>query len=111
MTETQNRLLLAHRMPERQLQENVRLTAKTLGVLYYHTHTSIHSPKGFPDVILLAPPVCLFRELKSQNGRLTDDQQAWLDGLAGCGFNVGLWRPIDWLAGRIQHQIAAMRNS
>jgi hypothetical protein len=39
----------------------------------------------------------IFAELKSERGKVTSDQQAWLDGLNAIGGNVRafLWRPSD----------------
>lgn len=95
---------------EAELQEKVRQAAVQLGILYYHTHNSRRSPAGFPDLVLVRPPNCLFRELKSQTGKLTADQSAWLDSLAACDQDAGVWRPSDWLEGTIQRELAEMRN-
>lgn len=43
----------------------------------------------------------VFAELKSTRGRVTPEQQAWLDQLPATGTETYLWRPADWLSGVI----------
>ena len=53
--------------------------------------------KGFPDLVLVHPQVgVLFRELKSDTGRLSAAQTGWLKTLEEAGADVGVWRPSDW---------------
>jgi hypothetical protein len=47
-------------------------------------------------LVFLRPPEALFVELKSERGKVTPEQQSWLDALAACGFEVYLWRPRDY---------------
>lgn len=69
------------------------------GWLCYHTHDSRRSAPGFPDLVLVRPPVVLFAELKSERGRPKPEQAAWLEALrASRSVEVGLWRPGDWRA-------------
>ena len=66
-----------------------------------------HTGKGFPDLVLVRPPRCLFVELKSAKGRVRPEQEAWLCALSDCeGVESALWRPSDWLDGTIE---AALR--
>ena len=76
--------------------------AKQLGWEVYFTWTSIHSPAGFPDLILVRENAdgtvsMIFAELKSETGKLTDSQLGWL-GLLGRvpSICVYVWRPSDW---------------
>jgi len=46
--------------------------------------TALSGDKGFPDYIAVRPPRLLIAELKSEDGKLTDDQQLWLDALREC---------------------------
>lgn len=53
--------------------------------------------KGFPDLVLVHPQRgVLFRELKTDVGHVTAEQEAWLDRLAGAGCDAKVWRPADW---------------
>lgn len=70
--------------------------ARLLGWRCYHPWLSARSTPGFPDLVLVRPPRILFVELKTERGKVTPAQQAWLDALAACpGCEVDLWRPRD----------------
>lgn len=92
-------------MPEAILQENVRRTAITLGWLYYHTHDSRHSDPGFPDTVMVRGGKILYRECKTQKGRLSAAQIRWLAALDAAGADAGVWRPFDWGSGRIMREL------
>jgi hypothetical protein len=84
-------------MSERQLDALIEDARKALGIrLSYHTHDSRRSPAGFPDRVYCGPGGVLFRELKTDTGKLTLAQLDWLANLNAAGLNAGLWRPSDW---------------
>ena len=60
--------------------------------------------KGFPDLCLVnGAGTVAFAELKSATGKPTPQQAAWLAALRTApGVEVCLWRPEDWLCGRIE---------
>jgi len=59
--------------------------------------TPIKGYKGFPDYVAVRNGVCLFIELKSEKGILSDDQKEWLDMLSKVpGLGVFIWRPSDF---------------
>ena len=63
----------------------------------YHPALSKWSERGWPDVALVRPPRFILAELKSDKGKVTPQQQEWLDDLARCpGVEVWLWRPSDF---------------
>jgi hypothetical protein len=63
----------------------------------YFTYTSIHSPKGFPDLVLCRPPRLLIVELKRNGAKPTPDQERWLELLGQVpGVEAYLWKPSDW---------------
>ena len=70
---------------EKQFESQVKDLAKIYGWKYYHTWRSIHSPAGFPDVVMVRPPRLIFAELKSEKGKLTVEQEEWLATLRECG--------------------------
>jgi hypothetical protein len=81
---------------ERELTTYVRDVARLHGWRRYHAWLSKHSPAGFPDEVLLRPPRLVFAELKSERGRLSDEQEAWLEELRAVpGVEVFVWRPAD----------------
>ena len=49
-----------------------------------------------------------FRELKTQRGKVTPEQRAWLDVLTLAEQNADVWRPADLLSGRIARELAAL---
>ena len=63
---------------ESQMLAAVRQAAKLGGWLCYHTHDSRRSEPGFPDLVLVRPPVILFLELKGPKGRATPEQRHWI---------------------------------
>ncbi|GIV07644.1 MAG: hypothetical protein KatS3mg017_0846 [Fimbriimonadales bacterium] len=100
-------LLLSDAVPEREFQARVIQLARLCGWRVYHSRpaqyrsgrwaTPLQGEAGLPDLILLRPPRLVFAELKSEKGRVSKEQQAWLDALRACnGVEVYLWRPSDW---------------
>ncbi|MEU7802736.1 hypothetical protein AB0B10_26090 [Micromonospora arborensis] len=64
---------------------------------------------GFLDLVIVGVDV-LYRELKSREGRIEPDQQLWIDDLKAAGANVDVWRPVDWMSGRIQRELTVIRR-
>ena len=62
----------------------------------WHDNDSRRNAAGLPDLILLGPGGLAFAELKKQKGRVSPEQQGWLDGLTRVGVPAYLWRPSDW---------------
>ena len=53
---------------------------------------------GWPDLTLVGNGRVMFVELKSDVGKLTEDQEAWRDALVAAGAEWRCWRPTDWPA-------------
>ena len=86
---------------EKQFQAAVVQYAKLKGWEVYHTEFSIRSNKGFPDLTLArigkdGTGRIIFAELKSEKGKVTEDQKKWLELLSDCPCETYLWRPSDW---------------
>ena len=64
-------------MTEKDFQGRVVQFAKLLGWLCYHTYDSRRSEPGFPDLVLVKGKRILYRELKSESGKLSDYQKWW----------------------------------
>ena len=88
-------------LSERDFQGQVLKAAEALGWLSFHAFDSRRSSQGFPDLVLVRPPRLLFVELKSEKGKLSPDQEVWMDRLgrvetAGAGIECYVWRPADF---------------
>jgi len=102
-------LLLSEATSEREFLRRVVEAAQELGWRVHHTRpahhrggrwlTPVYGDAGLPDLILLRPPRCIVAELKSEKGRVSAEQQSWLDGFSQVlGIEVYVWRPSDWQA-------------
>jgi hypothetical protein len=92
-------------MTEAQLQESVRQYCATLGLFHYHPWSSVRSEPGWPDSTIIGRKV-IFRELKSQYGRLTSEQTAVGYKIQAAGGNWKVWRPSDLFSGLIAAELA-----
>lgn len=84
-------------LSERQWQMQVEQLADLYGWRRYHTHDSRRSNPGFPDLVLVhaAAQRTLFLELKAEKGRVSAEQQKWLDDLNAAGQQALVVRPSD----------------
>lgn len=86
------------KITEKTFMAQVIRLARLFGWRHYHTHDSRRSAAGFPDLVLVRGPRLIFAELKTDTGKLSLDQQAWLLTLGGAGATARVWRPRDWSA-------------
>ena len=88
-------------MTEKAWTAHVRALATTCGWMVSHSWLSVHSPSGFPDLVLVRPQPdgagrVIFAELKTERGTLRGTQFQWLEALAACpGVETYIWRPSD----------------
>ena len=93
---------------EREFQGIIMQVAQLHGFeLGYHTHDSRRSEPGFPDLVLVSSKHrrVLFRELKTDKGRVSPEQRRWIDGLTAAGADAGVWRPADLRSGRVTKEL------
>lgn len=95
-------------MTEREFQDAVADLARHCGWRIYHARparttqgwrTAVsYDGAGFVDLVLAHPVkrAVLFRELKSERGRLTFEQHEWGRTLTAAGADWAVWRPSDW---------------
>jgi hypothetical protein len=103
---------------ERQLQDAVIECARTLGWRVAHFRPAMTAKgwrtpveadgAGFPDLFMVhwkngMAPYAI--ELKSERGKVRPEQQDWLDALFRVGCYTAVWRPSDWLSGRIEREL------
>ena len=82
---------------EARFQSQVIELAQGLGFRVYHTRDSRGSQRGFPDLVLTDGKRVLFCELKTERGKPTPEQLAWLADLESAeSVEAFLWRPSDW---------------
>lgn len=99
-------------MLEKEFQKAVIDLAKFRGWRVHHTRTvqvdgrhftPLVGDRGFPDLVMVHPRKgCIFVELKTDKGRLSEHQVDWLNQLEKAGMEVHVWRPINWAAIRIR---------
>ena len=84
---------------EARFQAAVVALAERSGWAWFHVYNSRRCPPGFPDLVLVRPPVLILAELKTDTGRVTRPQADWLELLGRVpGVRVRLWRPALWAA-------------
>lgn len=96
-------------MTEAQFQDTVVALCKLLGIAWYHPYFSRRSAAGWPDLALCGGNGFLLRELKTEKGLLTRDQQVWGSRLRNARIDWDVWRPDDLQTGRIQRELEAIR--
>ncbi len=93
-------------MREVDLQKQVIALAKILGYKVYHPLLSKWSEKGWPDLAMVRDGRLVCIELKSEKGKVTEHQQAWLAALAAVpGVACYVFRPSDWYAGKVEEAL------
>lgn len=95
-------------MNERQLQDAIIDLCKLYGLRVYHPWLSVRSSPGWPDLAICGKRM-LFRELKSDTGRLTKAQHEWGVTLGVAGQDWDVWRPADLRSGHVQKELEALR--
>ncbi|MBO0728577.1 MAG: hypothetical protein J2P57_04920 [Acidimicrobiaceae bacterium] len=84
-------------LTEKEWQRQVVHLAQLHGWECWHPWLSIHSPRGFPDLVMVRPPRIVAAELKRDTGKLTPAQEHWLDLLGACPqIEAYEWRPSDF---------------
>lgn len=83
---------------EAEFQAQVVELAGLYGWWTYHNPDSRRSTPGWPDLVLVGHGRALFRELKTERGKVSPDQQAVIEMMHEAGLDVAIWRPTDWPA-------------
>lgn len=67
--------------------------------------------KGYPDLTAVGPGGVIWRELKTDTGRLSDEQRLWIRRLVEAGADVAVWRPRDLADGTIAATLARLAKA
>lgn len=82
---------------EQHFMGRVRKLARLYGWVDTHTYDSQRTRAGEPDLRLVRPPRYVLIELKSQHGRLSILQSAYIALLEQCpGVECYVFKPSDW---------------
>ncbi len=97
-------------MTEAELLLKITAEAGRLGLYWHHDPDSRrpHGTPGFPDLILAGPGGILWRELKTEGGQLSRDQQKWRRMLERSSQNWGIWRPADLDNGQVPFDLTSL---
>lgn len=110
-TPEDSRLLLLNSMTEAEFQAKVIELARRRGWLVHHDRpaqtskgyrTAISGEAGFPDLLLIRPPVLIAAELKTTKGSVSGAQSRWIQAFSLCHAPSGgtvramVWTPADW---------------
>jgi hypothetical protein len=111
MTPDQYRKMLTEAMTEKDLQAHVRSVATVNGWRAFCWWSSLHSPAGWPDLVLVrevndSQARLLFVELKSEKGKFVPEQEEAHRLLRLTGHQVYVWRQSDLLSGRVEEVLA-----
>jgi hypothetical protein len=80
---------------EAEFQKKVTDLCDWLRLKWHHETDSRRSKAGFPDLVIVGE-VVLFVELKTERGKVTFEQNEWIDALRAAGCYARVWRPSDW---------------
>ena len=100
----------AARMPERELQGLVAEMCAHLNLLHFHVYYAKHMRAGWPDSTIIGAGKVIFRELKSEYGRLTAEQKLVGERLKAAGAEWNVWRPRHWISGQIETELRLLRG-
>lgn len=93
-------------MSEAQLQASVEELAAWLGWWTWHDADSRRNRAGLPDLLLVRGDRAMWRELKTDAGRVRPEQRHVLDMLTRAGHDTAIWRPADWTSGLIRKELS-----
>ena len=90
-------LAVAQSASEKDFQQQVVDLARLNHWMVYHTADSRRSYPGFPDLVMVRGPMLLALELKTEAGKVTVQQQEWIDALQKVRIvSADIARPHHW---------------
>lgn len=95
-------------MTEKELSNEIGGLVASLGLLGFSSPDSRRTQRGWPDWAIAGPGGIIFRELKSEEGVLTHEQNLIGRMMVKAGCNWDIWRPSDWLSGIVKRELLAI---
>ena len=91
-------------MSEAELLARVVLLMDELGLAWHHCYEPrcCGGSPGWPDLTIAGSGGIVFRELKSEDGRVTLKQRQLGRRILAAGGNWGVWRPVNLDSGSIE---------
>jgi hypothetical protein len=99
-------------MSEAQLMDAIAELAQVRGFMVHHQRPArtaegwrsavAYDGRGWPDLVIVGHGRCLIVEVKSDKGKVTLEQHAWLDLLRDTCVEVYVIRPADWRDGTVE---------
>jgi hypothetical protein len=83
-------------MTEKELQSAIKTAALHLGYLCYHTHYSIGSDPGFPDLHVIGHGRQFVFEFKGPRGKVSPAQERWIAAYRAVGVDARIVWPADY---------------
>ena len=86
---------------EKIFRQQVLTAARLHSWTVYFTWSSLNSPAGFPDLVLVRNGYLIFAELKSEDGKMTPEQLEWkrelevVQNMYNASVRYFEWRPHD----------------
>lgn len=80
---------------EKDFQRHVIDFAHIQGWWIFFNGDSRRAVPGWPDLVLIREPECIFVELKAEKGRVSPEQETILQKLSLCNMETHVWRPRD----------------
>lgn len=106
MTQAEYAAYVDRQMSETVFQDQVMQLARVLGWWVYHPYDSRRSKSGWPDLVLVhRAHGVLYRELKTEVGRVSPEQREVIALLTAAGANAAVWRPRDKTSGLIENEL------
>ena len=87
---------MTQKISEADFQQMVTDYCDWLGLRWHHETDSRRTRAGFPDLVIVGKGGIYFLELKSQKGKISPDQKAWIYDLHQAGVQASVARPSDW---------------
>lgn len=83
-------------LSEAAFQKRILDYCQLRGFKVFHDTDPRRNERGWPDLVIGGPNGVLFRELKTNTGRIRPEQEVWITLLQDAGVDARIWRPRDW---------------